>query len=288
MDIIFSTGAFPGYRLATIFALARAVAADGLEVMLTGRLLRAGPEAVAEIERRERVPVRSVHAVMRLRDQGPTRLAEDIVASARYARALRRCTALVIHTPATAALEAAAGRAWLDAVETAREALAGTGVRLAVENGGRFRKGDPVGLFDLPDRLRWLAAEWDLGITLDVAHAASCGWEIESALDDLLPRLANVHLSDYRHRWYPHALANSLIRDHRLPGEGDLPLDRWLAQLAASGYAGPVTLELSPLAVRSLWPRAAERRLRGAIRSCREAIAGTRPADRGARHRQIG
>jgi sugar phosphate isomerase/epimerase len=45
------------------------------------------------------------------------------------------------------------------------------------------------------------------------------------------------------------------VKHHQLPGQGMLPLAELLAVLARSDYQGPITLELSPVALG--WPRPA-------------------------------
>lgn len=284
MDITFSTGSLPGYPLSTIFGIAQRVGADGLELKLTGGLLKRGPAPVRSLEHEYGVPVLSVHTPARLRRPSPERVAEDIVASARFASALNHSTVLVVHAPDSPGMHTPEARAWIGAIEIAREIAEGTLFRVAIENHGRPETFGPPSFLDHPERLRWLAAEWEIGITLDTAHAASQGWDIVAAASRLRAHLENVHLSDCGRRSYRSALANSLLRDHQLPGAGMLPLDSMVQALAGSKYRGPITLDLSPVALGAFWRWPVEGLLREAIASCRVGETADRSSAEQSKH----
>lgn len=286
MEITFSTGSLTGLSLSTIFKIARGLPVDGVELMLTARLLKQGPQRVQELEQSTGVAVRSVHTVLRVTCPSAEQAAADIVESARFARNLMNCATLVVHTPDSHAMHTVETRAWLTAIDSVLEMTEGTPLRIAVENSGRLSNADPTSYFDHPERLRWVAQEWGVGLTFDTAHAASRQWDLLSAARRLMPHLLNVHLSDYGRRSYPFALANAFIRDHRLPGTGALPLRELLGQLSARDYSGLVTLELSPLALRVPWRPASERRLREAIDFCRAASNVRHSLPQQSRHQQ--
>lgn len=284
MDITFSTGSLAGYPLSTIFRIAQRVGVDGLELTLTGGLLKHGLASVQALEHEYGVPVRSVHTLKRLRRPSPEHAAEDIVASARFASALDHCAVLVVHLPDTPGLHTPAARAWTGAVEIAREIGEGALFRVSIENTGRLSASAPPSFLDHPERLRWLAAEWGLGITFDTAHAASQGWDIVATAARLRAHLQSIHLSDSGHRSYRSALANALLRDHQLPGTGTLPLDSMIQSLACAEYRGLMTLELSPLALGALWRWPVEGLLRKAVASCRVGETTDRPAAERSKH----
>jgi sugar phosphate isomerase/epimerase len=77
------------------------------------------------------------------------------------------------------------------------------------------------------------------------------------------PRLANVHLSDVGGPLarLPVRRLRSAVGEHRFPGTGGLSLSTLLGDLGGDGYAGPVTLEVNPFALRFWWPAAVRRRL---------------------------
>lgn len=284
MDILVSTGSLTGIPLRTAFDLARRAGADGVELMLTGRLVRRGPERIQVLEDWTGVPVRAVHAVMRLREPSLHQAADDILLSARFAHSLAHCDTLVVHIPNAPTLHAPGTRIWFDAIETALAVTEQGRTRIAVENTGRLRRSDPDTFLDHPDRLLRFAQEWGVAITFDSAHAASQGWDVLDVVPRLAPHLANVHLSDYGRHTFRIGLANALLRDHQLPGSGVLPLDDVLAGLVQAGYDGLVTLELSPVALRVPWLPSAERRLAAAIGRCRAAIFTALRAGRTTHH----
>lgn len=251
---------------------------DGLELMLTPGLLKRGLAAVQSLEDAYSMPVRSVHTLMRLRQSSPERAAEDIIASARFAGELDHCSVLVVHAPDTRGLHTAEARAWIGAIELVREISEDARFRVAIENTGRQAAGAASSFLDHPERLRWLAAEWGLGITFDTAHAASREWDIVATAARLRAHLENIHLSDYGHRTYRSGLANALLRDHQLPGSGTLPLDSLIQSLAGSAYEGLVTLELSPIALGALWRWPVEGLLRKAVASCRVGETADQPS----------
>lgn len=284
MIIAFSTGSLTGVPLSTIFNLGRRVGADGLELMLTSRIAGRSPSHIRELEQRYEMPVRSVHTILRLRDGDPDQLATDIVQSAHFARSLLQCTVLVVHPPVVQSIHSTAASKWLMAIESALELTEDLSLKVTVENVGRLSNDDPATFFDHPDRLLRLAQEWRLGITYDTSHAASREWDIVDAGSRFLPHLSNIHLSDYNQRSYRPEFANAFLRDHQVPGDGVLPLDGLLNRLAAGGYDGLVTLELSPFALRLPWLPSAAHRLRNSIEACRAAVTVGQPAPQRSHH----
>jgi sugar phosphate isomerase/epimerase len=73
-----------------------------------------------------------------------------------------------------------------------------------------------------------------LGANLDIGHSWLDGESPESAVNTLAGRIWNVHLEDIAGRKH----------FHLIPGEGDLPFQRYLKALTASGYDGFYTVEL--------------------------------------------
>ena len=277
MDISISTGSLSGMKLPAVFEMAGRVGADGVELMLTSRIVEQGVDRIRVIEHQTRVPVLTAHTVMRLGRTSPSMMARDILTSAEFARSLPRCAALVVHTPESATMHNVETKAWLRAIEYAHDLGERSGMRVGVENVGRLSASDRTGYLDHPERLRRLAQEWDVSVTFDTSHAASRNWDLLASIDKLEPHLANVHLSDYSRRDYRLSLANAFLRDHQLPGSGTLPLDALIGKLAADGFGGPLTLELSPFALSVPLRRLVEARLRHAVDFCRRASRATTP-----------
>ena len=137
---------------------------------------------------------------------------------------------LVVHPPF---LWERAYAQWLGDEAAAVEA--DTGIRIAVETMyPKWMAGRKLRAY------RWLdPRSLEAAVTsavIDTSHLAVARKDILEALATLMPKLAHVHLSDNAGDG----------RDGHLPVEqGILPLDRFLAELGRSDYAGAVCLELS-------------------------------------------
>jgi sugar phosphate isomerase/epimerase len=91
-----------------------------------------------------------------------------------------------------------------------------------------------------------LAQTFDLSMCLDVGHVVAgytTGVTLFEALEQMLPRLAEVHLHDA----YRHQLPDGTVQvsDHMPLGAGEVPVGDFLDRLAAAGFVGPVIFELT-------------------------------------------
>lgn len=265
MDILLSTGSLAPRSLGDAAGIARQAGADGLELLLNGRLLSASPEPAIRVTTEQQAPIRSIHPPIRFIG-ARQHVHGDMVAAAEYARAIPGCRTLVMHAVGGAGLHTERGRAFFHTIDEVTKILAGSGVRLAIENRGTVHPQPRMDFLDKIQNLYRICEEWNLDITFDTSHAASFGLNIVSALDVVGPRLANIHFSDRREE--PPAIAsslmNSLTREHQLPGAGALPLATFVQRLRAKSYQGVLTLELSPL---SLAPWREHRTLERATRA---------------------
>ncbi len=277
MDILLSTGSLTPRGIGDTANIARQAGADGLELMLTSRVLSLGPEAARSAAEKYQMPIRSIHPPIRFVN-ARKHVHRDMLAAAAFARAVPGCRTLVMHAVGGAGLHSKSGRAFFQMVGDVTEILKKSGIRLAIENRGTVQPRPRLDFLDRLQNLYRVCEEWDLDITFDTSHAASFGLNIVSALDVVYTRLANIHLSDRRDE--PPALAsgilNSLTREHQLPGGGDLPLGLFLQRLRAKGYSGAVTLELSPVALASWRSQAALDRTAHAVSFVREHLAVAR------------
>jgi sugar phosphate isomerase/epimerase len=270
------------YPLSWIFRWARQAGFDGVELVVNPEAILRGGRAVRRLAEAEGVEVFSVHpTVVPLRGwrerhdgMGPTiRLAQEIGAGL-----------VVMHTPRSESLDEADGLAFRQLVETWQGRLAGSNLRLAVENKAIRAEHERHYALTPLDRLRAFADRYDLRLVLDTAHAGTAGEDLLQARREFGGRLANVHLSDLGGR-LPLAGFSPVRRflgEHRFPGAGDLALSELLADLSRSAYAGPVTLEVSPWAVRGWWPPAVQRHLARAVAWMEAAARNEMGQDQGA------
>ncbi len=73
-----------------------------------------------------------------------------------------------------------------------------------------------------------------LGANLDIGHSYLDGEAPEQAIESLSGRIWNLHVEDIRDRKHY----------HRVPGDGDLPFERYFSALRRHGYQGFLTVEL--------------------------------------------
>jgi sugar phosphate isomerase/epimerase len=260
-----STGTLYAYPLSWVFGAARQAGFAGVELVVNPEAIRRGGQSVRRLAGAAGVEILSVHPTVvplpgwreRRDGIGPTiRLAQEIGAGL-----------VVMHTPRSESLEEGDGLVFCRRVETWQARLAGSGPRLAVENKAIRAEEERYYALTPLDRLRAFADRHDLGLVLDAAHAGTAGEDLLKARQVFDSRLCNVHLSDLGGR-FPLAgfsLADRFLGEHRFPGAGELPLAELLADLKDNDYAGPVTLEVSPWAVRAWWPPAVRRRLAQAL-----------------------
>lgn len=73
-----------------------------------------------------------------------------------------------------------------------------------------------------------------LGVNLDIGHSFLDGEPVEETVSALEGRIWNVHVEDIKDRKH----------FHRVPGDGELPFQRYLHALRGIGYGGFLTVEL--------------------------------------------
>jgi sugar phosphate isomerase/epimerase len=183
---------------------------------------------------------------------------------------------VVMHTPRTKSMDDGEGLAYKQRIGTWQPKLIGSGLQLAIENKAvRSKVHQQYALTPL-DRLRAFADRYDLGLVLDTTHAGTADEDLVHARQVFDGRLVNVHLSDMGERFLGARIPRlrTELGQHRFPGTGDLSLAELLADLDASSYAGPITLEVHPVALRIWWPPAIRRRLAEAVQWMKRAACG--------------
>lgn len=272
MRFLFSTGSLYTYGIDRCFALAAQAGFDGIELMIDGRWDTRQPEYLGELVQRHRQPVYAVHVPLEMDPLPgwPEDTPGRIVSSVALAEALGS-RVVTHHLPPRLRLGwVRVGRARLPVPlpgrNSYREWLVGeypsfrdsVAATLCVENMPRVR------LF----ARAWSLACWNSAaeivrfpsLTLDTTHLGTWGLDPLEVYLQLRGHVRHVHLSNYDGR------------EHRRPEVGHLRLDRFLARLAADGYDGAVSLELSPDALNAGRPdREVRDLLVGSLAYCRAA-----------------
>jgi sugar phosphate isomerase/epimerase len=261
LNLSLSTGSLYTYPLRAVLRMARQAGFDGVEIGVNPEVVARGGQAVRRLVEAEGLALFSVHPTLlpipgwREKHGGFGRTIELAQAAG--------AGVLVLHVPRSTSLEAGRALSVQRDIERWQALLAGSSLRLAIENKAILSSADWSLALGPLDRLVTFAERYDLGLVLDTTHAGSAGVDILAARRLFDGRLADVHLSDLggRHRLAVLPPLKSLLEQHRFPGSGRLPLAALLADLAAAGYRGPVTLEVSPIGLRIWWPPAVRRRL---------------------------
>jgi sugar phosphate isomerase/epimerase len=272
LKLSLSTGTLYVYPLRLVFRWARAAGFDAVELVVNPEAIARGGRVVRRLADEEGVEIVSVHPTVvplpgwreRRDGPGPTiRLAREAGAGL-----------VVLHTPRGERLDEGPGLLFQQRIEAWQAGRATGDPRLAVENKAMRSEGDRHYALSPLERLRAFADRYDLGLVLDTTHAGTAGEDLLRARQTFDGRLANVHLSDLGGKvpLAPLPGAYQWLGEHRLPGEGDLDLTGLLADLVANSYAGPLTLEVSPFALRIWWPPALRRYLARAGQWLKQAI----------------
>ena len=244
---------------------------DGVELAVGVEAVMRGPEAVRGLAEARDLRVFSVHPPL-LSLPGWNSFADTakmVDFSARVGASI-----VVQHTPNSLGLDGSEGVAWRRAMDEARQHGEQRGVTLTLENRAVFWNQQRRYALADPESLYRFAEEHDFPLTLDTAHAASWPWDILDLYELFRDRLVNLHLSDFRAlpAWLDRPALHTYIKHHQLLGSGDLPLPELLSRVRADGYAGLVTLELSPLALQAWWPARLRRNLTASVSFVRNGL----------------
>ena len=274
MKLAVSTGTLYIYPLRTVFGWARQTGFQGVQVVVNPEAIARGGAGVRRLADDVGVEIVAVHPTVvplpgwRERYGGMERtipLAREMGSPV-----------VVMHTPRSERLDDGEGLAFRQRIERWLPRLEGDGLRMAVENKTVHSEEDRGYALTALDRLRAFADRYDLGLVLDTSHAGTAGEDLLHARRVFNGRLVDVHLSDIGGELpalVPDA-ARQALDLHRFPGVGELGLAPLLAALQDDGYAGSVTLEVNPFALRFWWPPAIRRRLAQAAAWMRRAANG--------------
>jgi sugar phosphate isomerase/epimerase len=227
--VLFSTAALFARPLQRTMSLAAQAGFEGVEVMVTQEPSSQDPGAIGRLAKEHDLRVGAVHApcLLLTRKVWSTDPVVKIYRSIQVAEEVG-ASIVVVHPPYR---WQRSFRGWL---ETSLPDLADdTGVTVAVENMFPIRAGR-LGMsvhanqdLDELDRIG--------SIVLDTSHAAVAGHDPIALRRRFGDKIKHVHLSDNAGRGWD---------SHLPPGQGVLDLAGFLADLAAGGYAGDVSLEV--------------------------------------------
>ena len=273
MKLSLSTGSLYIYPLQNIFRLAREAGFDGVELVVGPEVLWRGGAEVRRLADDHGLTIFSLHPPLFCLPgwQDYRKATRKLIALAKESGV----SLIVLHPPNADEWKHRHSRAFLDALDMGQRTLAGTPIRLALENPTPPSHGQRL-LTD-PAALRAFAQTHDLPLVLDTAHAGYLPHPLEWVYQFCDGRLANVHLSDVAESCpLPDIFGlHTCFKRHQFPGEGRLPLADLIHRLAADGYQGPITLELSPVALRIWWPPTVRRRLRQVVAWFREMLGSS-------------
>jgi len=254
MQLSLSTGCL--YLMPLRIACSRAAEAgfDAIELVMAPEVWLRGADWARRIADDHGLAIATVHQSILGRSpegDGPRRAID----AARFARELDVPT-VVIHGTFAHTWDDVKAIEWLAALEEAQDILNSSGTRLALENHGLRVPSDGDGVLASIEQLVAFCRDRDLDITFDTCHAGSFSLSLTETLDAVAPRLADVHLCDIVSctRGPRSATWRYSASQHRIPGQGQLDLGSFLMRLGQIGYGGPITVEVTPFALR-VWSR---------------------------------
>jgi len=228
-SVVLSTAALFARPLAATFALAADCGYTGVEVMVTKDPASQEPTTMRALAESHGLRIHAIHApaLLLTRSVWGTDPIGKIDMATRVARAAE-IPLVVMHPPYR---WQHGYRRWL------RESLPSvedhTGITVAIENMFPVHVGSKPLMFHANQDLDQLAGIPHL--VLDTSHAAVARHDLIEVRRLFGERLRHVHLSDNAGKGWD---------SHLPPGEGVLDLDAFLFDLAASDFAGVVSLEV--------------------------------------------
>lgn len=259
MKIGLSTASLYLYPLRYTFRLARELGFSGLELAMGTEARWRGGGYLRRLAQEYGLSLFALHPPM-FSASGELDMEEILPRMVDLGREAG-CEMLVVHAPKAQNLREGEGLRYLEALCRAQEEWGGD---ICLENRGLFGPEDrEYVLSDLRELADFVQGQ-GLSLTLDVAHAASFGYDLMEAYEICRPCLASVHLSDFHPQsplgqwhWF-----QTFFQHHQIPGDGCLPLSELLRRLKGDGYSGPIILEISPFALGAWWPGRVRRNLK--------------------------
>jgi len=228
-SLCFSTAAFFARPLSETFAILEETGYAGVEVMVTKDPASQDPRRMRELAADHGLRIDAIHAPCLLL----TRRVWGTDPVGKIYRAIEVAEEagvplVVVHPPYR---WQRGYRRWLE--DRLPGLSASTGVTVAVENMFPLRVGGRGVTFHANQDLEEL--EGLPHLVFDTSHAAVADHDLVEVRRRFDGRVRHVHLSDNAGKGWD---------SHLPPGAGVLPLDAFLTDLAASGFAGSVSLEV--------------------------------------------
>jgi sugar phosphate isomerase/epimerase len=227
--LLFSTAAFFARPLSETFGILAETGYSGVEVMVTKDPASQDPRRMRELAAAHGLTIGAIHApclllTRRVWGTDPVGKIDRAIEVAEAAGA----PLVVVHPPYR---WQRGYRRWLE--DRLPGLSANTGVTVAVENMFPLRVGGREVMFHANQDLDELEGLPDL--VFDTSHAAVADHDLVEVRRRFNGRIRHVHLSDNAGKGWD---------SHLPPGQGVLPLDAFLDDLATSGFAGSVSLEV--------------------------------------------
>jgi sugar phosphate isomerase/epimerase len=227
--ILFSSAAFFARPLSQTFDLLADTGYEGAEVMVTKDPASQDPNRMRALAADHGLTIGAIHApclllTRRVWGTDPIAKVERTIEVAADAE----IPIVVVHPPYR---WQRSFRRWLE--DRLPDLMETSGVTVAVENMFPVRVGGREMTFHANQDLEELDGLPD--IVLDTSHAAVAEHDLVEVRRRFDRRIRHVHLSDNAGKGWD---------SHLPPGEGVLPLDAFLDDLASSDYAGAISLEV--------------------------------------------
>ncbi len=234
-QLTLSTGSCHRYGLYRFFEVAKKAGFKNIELIIDDRLDSQDSKYIKRLERKFSLKVTSIHSAMEFvyswgdwknRLEKSIKLAKEL--KAKY---------LILHSWDYSDPQYVT---WLIENQKSVFKLAKP-VKVVIENATKrddFTSGNtlnPSYHFDVMQAFE--------SINLDTSHIATAEMDIMQYYEKIKEKVGHVHFSDSDMRPSPKKPGN--IEDcHLLPGKGKLPLKKFLRQLRADKYFGPISIEL--------------------------------------------
>ena len=272
--ILLSTGSLHTYGLNRAFELAAEAGYDGLEIIIDQRADTWQAHYLLRLSREVGLPIRAVHSPFLLGIPGwPVKEGERILRTVELAETLGAKT-IVVHLPTrwpygiltTPRHRFPVPFVWRRSTRALRWFLqelpfvqAETPAVIAIEIMPMHRfLGWPINAHVWNNLAEWTQFDH---LTLDTTHCATWRTDPRKVYDRATGRVRHIHISNYDGR------------QHRLPHEGKLKLDKFLQHVAATGYEGDIAVETAPEAMETDDEARVRENLVASLAFCRENLS---------------